>query len=247
MKSKLLRLNNWLPEIVAGVVALLALGVTGYQGTQADLPPSEAASWQIEANTGNPGVLPLETKVFGKSYGEWSAGWWKWLVSMPVDKHPLFETADCDRNQEGKVWFLGGTFTSVSPSPGVVAGKTDRRCTVLVGKALFFPLINTECSEAEGHGTTEVELRACARGFINHVILEDLSARIDGVEINNLPAYRAASPLFEWGSLPANNVTGRLPAGTKSKAVADGYYLLLARCLLVNIRLTLPAGRWFWG
>lgn len=228
MKSKFVKLSSWLPQIVAGLLVLLILGVTGNQMVQANSATTGEVSWPVYANSENPGVLPSNSKAFGKSYGEWSAQWWKWLFSMPVDKHPLFDTADCSQNQEGKVWFLGGTFITDETSPGVVVGKADRDCTVPTGKALFFPIMNAECSEAEGDGDTEENLRTCAKGLIDHVILEDLSATIDGVEINNLQAYQADSPLFNWGPLPKDNVIGTLPEGTKSKSVADGYYLLLA-------------------
>ncbi len=31
--------------------------------------------------------LPNE-KPFGLTYGEWSAEWWKWLLSSPIDSNP---------------------------------------------------------------------------------------------------------------------------------------------------------------
>src|SRR5437867_3706794 len=44
---------------------------------------------------GNPGVYPPTSPVFGRTYAEWSAAWWQWALSLPVDQHPLFDTADC--------------------------------------------------------------------------------------------------------------------------------------------------------
>jgi hypothetical protein len=180
-------------------------------------------------STSNPGILPPTSHPYGKSYGEWSAKHWQWEYSLPVDHHPLFDTADCSAAQSGPVWFLGGTFTTVSPSPGVVIGNATRDCTVPADKALFFPIIDAECATAEGNGTTEQELRDCAEGLIDHAV--NLSCEVDGVAVQNLAAFRVQSPLFTWGPLPENNLFQdpvTFPAGTTSPSVSDGYFLLLA-------------------
>lgn len=91
------------------------------------------------------------------------------------------------------------------------------------GTALFVPIISGECSEAEGDGTTEAELRACAIGLIDIVTVAE--ARLDGVAVQNARQYRAQSPLFTL-TLPEDNLFGD-PASS-SPAVADGYWLLLA-------------------
>jgi hypothetical protein len=94
------------------------------------------------------------------------------------------------------------------------------------GKALFFPILNVECSTVEPppfFGSNEAELRACAEGFLNDTA--GLACEIDGVSIQNLQAYRAGSPLFDF-TIPDNNILG-LAAGS-GQAVADGVYLMLA-------------------
>jgi len=177
----------------------------------------------------NPRILPPGSASHGHTYSEWSAQQWQWLYSLPVDAHPLFDTADCSAGQVGHVWFLGGTFTTVSPEPGVVIGTATRDCTVPVGTALFFPIIDAECATAEGNGTTDAELSACAKDIIDHAV--DLSCEIDGVAVQNLPAFRAQSPLFTWGPLPENNVFQdpvNFPAGTTSPSVSDGYFVMVA-------------------
>ncbi len=178
-----------------------------------------------QGNQGNPGVLPPQSHAYGMSYGEWSAKWWQWAFSLPVDNHPLFDTADCSTGQTGHVWFLGGTFTAVPGPGGTLIGSATRTCTVPAGTALFFPILNAECSTAEGNGTTEADLRSCAEFLVAHAV--SVSAEVDGRSIQNLGAYLKESPLFEYGPLPANNLLG-LPEGTTSNAVADGFYLMLA-------------------
>ena len=91
-------------------------------------------------NLGNPGILPPQSNPYGTTYGEWSAKWWQWAMAMPFDHSPLAETADCSEGQSGPVWFLGGSF---------VSAEAVRNCTVPAGKAIFFPVLNVECSTAE--------------------------------------------------------------------------------------------------
>lgn len=183
------------------------------------------------ASDPNFGIVPPNASYQHKTYGEWSAEFWQWLYRLPVERHPLFDWAECGQGQVGQVWFLGGTYTTNPEPDGSVLGKALRYCAVPDGKALFIPIINAECSEAEGNGTTDGALRSCATLIIDHA--QNLSAEVDGTAIPNLGDYRAQSPLFEF-TLPkkGTNVlqaTGvSVPPGTTSPAVSDGFYLLLS-------------------
>ncbi|MBI5301133.1 MAG: hypothetical protein HY868_03275 [Chloroflexi bacterium] len=106
----------------------------------------------------------------------------------------------------------------------MVIGNATRNCNVPLGKALFFPIIDAECSTAEGNGTTREELLVCAKFFMDEAT--NLSVEIDGVPVRNPGDYRVQSPLFTYGPLPANNALN-LPQGTISPAVSDGYFLML--------------------
>lgn len=199
-------------------------------------PPAEAqisgSRFLVRSSSANPnpGVLPPQSKPFGKSYGEWSAAFWQWVYSMPVDQHPLFDTADCSEGQSGKVWFLGGTYTIVpedpeDPDPTVVIGEAYRTCTVPNGKALFFPILNAECNDFEvDPEPTEEVLRACANNMADHI--QNLVVTIDGETIQRLDSYRVESPLFTFGPLPENNVLGA-PEGDTFDSVSDGFYIML--------------------
>ena len=79
----------------------------------------------------NPEVVPLNFNAFGNTYGEWSARWWRWALSIPADQNPLLDTtgANCSEGQGGQIWFLAGVF----------GGAATHSCTVSGGKALFFP------------------------------------------------------------------------------------------------------------
>ena len=174
----------------------------------------------------DPGVLPPQSSAFGKSLGAWSAAWWQWAFAIPTGQNPLLDDsgANCGVGQAGKVWFLGGTFAlTENPSTHDVVGTASRTCSIPNGTAVLIPIINAECSTIEGNGTTEAELRACARGFMDGVTV--LTADVDGRSVSNPRQYRATSPLFSF-TLPSDNLLGK-PAGT-SPSVSDGFYLLLA-------------------
>lgn len=179
----------------------------------------------------NPPIIPPNASAYGMTYGEWSAKWWVWAYSMPVDHHPLYETADCSAGQLGKVWFLGGTYTA-SSFPGGAEGSFNRTCTVPTGTALFFPIINSEAATLEGDGEGYEALLAKVTYYQNAAT--DLYATIDGVPIQNLQSYRVQSPLFQYGPLPPNNIPCNNGfglcedlTGKTSDFVADGVFLML--------------------
>ena len=174
-------------------------------------------------------VMPVVSHPVGRSYGEWSAMWWQWAYSLPVNRHPLFDTADCSEGQSGKVWFLGGAFQfDEAPNGDVVADK-DRECTVPKGTFLFVPIINAEAATLEGNGTTEQELRSAAEEFQNAA--QNMSMSIDGVPVADVNSFRVQSPLFIYGPLPDSNVLQffgfNAPAGAASLAAGDGVYVMV--------------------
>ncbi len=183
-----------------------------------------AVSYDAQAADGNPRVIPPEASYQGLTYGEWGAKWWQAAFSVPVvgGDHPLISGGAF--GGENGVLFLSG----VGGGGGVTVALT-----IPPGTALFFPVVNTECSVIEPdpfHGDDEVSLRACANGHIDNT--SGRFAVIDGVPVINLGAYRVESPLFEFGPLPENNLLQFFgvdaPAGATSLSVDVGVYLLLA-------------------
>jgi hypothetical protein len=169
------------------------------------------------------GVFKPNSNSYGNTYGEWSARWWQWVLSIPEATNPNLDPtgANCAEGQAGQVWFLAGTF----------GGPATRDCTVPAGRALFFPLLNTvfgaavgDC-EPTGLGPCIVnDLRAGAAGNVDNP--KTLEASVDGVQLKNLIDFRVQSPVFLL-TLPEDAVFG-LPSGTFTPQVSDGYWLMLA-------------------
>jgi hypothetical protein len=80
------------------------------------------------------------------------ARWWLWAESFPVEQNPIADDsgAACGLHQPEDVWFLAGTF----------GGTVNRRCTVPVGKPIFFPVLNQICTVSDGESSSEA-LRRC--------------------------------------------------------------------------------------
>jgi len=191
-------------------------------------------------NQGNPGVIPPQAKYGGMTYGEWSAAWWQWAFSMPVDHHPLFDLTgeDAANGQSGHVWFLGGLWWANDAPPPSTA--VTREIIIPSGKALFFPIVNSElnCVELAGteccppEGVPNVQcIRDLMASFIESLTNDNMYATIDRKPFTNVVAYRAISQEFSmW--LPENNALEAwgipFEFGEITPVVADGYFLMVA-------------------
>jgi hypothetical protein len=204
MKSKL---KSW-PSVLVMAGLIVGLSIVPQPG-------AFAADQQVD-------VFPPEENVFGLSYGDWSAAWWQYVLSIPADTNPIFDTTgnNCDIEQsESPVFFLVGAGTE----------PVTRTCTVPSGRALFFPIINVECSNVEPppfFGETAQELRECVAELVNGVGVETLQVVVDGKQVQNLEDFRVQSPLFDFILPPGDNFLG-LPDVTSGSAVSDGYWLML--------------------
>jgi hypothetical protein len=107
---------------------------------------------------------------------------------------------------------LGGTAAPFAP------GGVDS-CTVKPGTRIFVAASSFECSTFEGNGTTEPELRECARQsdvqVAPTVTLDGRSVTVAEVETRLLNIV-----------LPADNIFGQ-PAGTQGRSVGHGWVALL--------------------
>jgi hypothetical protein len=135
-----------------------------------------------------------------------TAQWWQSFLSLSGN-----QLDRCDIGTAGVV-FLAGT----------TGGSATRACTISSKQSILVPLVNVECSTAEGNGETPAELRKCARGFADQ--FTNLTLTIDGTPVSNLTKLRVGSPVFSF-TAASGNVFG-VPAGT-TRSVADGYWALI--------------------
>jgi hypothetical protein len=166
--------------------------------------------------------VPVAT--YGASYGEWSARWWQWLLSIPAKTNPNVG-GSCDQGQFDNVYFLPGTF----------GGSVTHSCNnIPEGKAVFFPLVNSVAFRPYGYETLN-DLRELAAQFVDTAKV--LSCKIDNnptVTFSTKPGTanynRVRSPAFtvkppSGGVLPP----GTLKApGNTDHLVSDGYWVLIS-------------------
>jgi len=172
-------------------------------------------AFNSRADNINPIVYSIDSKPYGVSYGEWTAKWEQWLISMPQSLNAATDSTgkNCAQNQNGPVWFLAGT----------AGGSAERTCTIPAGKAILFPITNSECSYAENPNIKPgSDLTACAKQDTNRAT--NLQATVDGHSLQQLDKYRLTSPPFNVTFAP-NNLFGA-PNGP-TQGVADGFWVFL--------------------
>jgi hypothetical protein len=213
---------------------LSGLGANLLKKHDDDLLAAQAAN----ADDHNPGVAPVQSNPYGASYGEWSARWWQYALSVDADHSPFFDTtgANFAVGQSGKVWYLSGVieFTSAGqPLPPGTLNQVTRDVTLPSGTSLFMPVLNVEEDNLVPGGPNTTysvdQLRTFAAEAMSTA--ENMQCQVDGRPINDLLHYDVTSPVFSY-HLPANNIdtvlTGvNVPAQTVSPAVGEGVYLML--------------------
>jgi hypothetical protein len=171
----------------------------------------------------------LQSKVFGRTYGEWATQWVAWSEAGPVGANAITDpTGDsCAANQPpGPVWFLAGTY----------GGAVERSCNVPAGRALFYPIVETpwiDCPGTSDEALSDQEVRDILNSLFAGPL--EISSTLNGTQITTLQAMivRAQTPAFT-SVLPDSNVldaAGTCPTalggGTTGRRIGDGYWVML--------------------
>jgi hypothetical protein len=182
----------------------------------------------------NHGVIPPHDDTYGKSYEEWSVAWYRWEFSLPATNHPVLDEtgADCDRGQQGKVWFVAGLYS--------FTGQTEatRDCAIPDDKAVIFSILNfswdnvpEDYPTSSTLGLTKQELTALCKASVRKP--HTLAITLDGRKLLKLEDYAIKPTLFTY-TMNADslyNAVYGVPFSGESPspgAVECGYYLMLA-------------------
>lgn len=146
------------------------------------------------ASAGKDGSRAGQAKAFGKTYGEWGAAWWQYLLGIPADIHPGLQpdgVVDCMINQSGPVWFI--------PSP--CCEVTHFECAI-PQRALFFPLIDRLVFAGGPFFPPDWTVED-KRKVVEDSMLEmcNVTATLDGVNANRtVPTALVQTPTFPYQS-----------------------------------------------
>ena len=166
-------------------------------------------------NKSEVGTFPPHSRPYGLGYADWSIRWWQRLYSITRENNPAIDDSgkNCSQMQHGPVWFLAGT---------VESSTVVRVCSIPIGKATLFPIINSERSTAELQGATDLQLSECVVNDIDQTT--NLDATIDGFRIQDFNRYRILTPPFNV-AICENNFLGQKPGS--ARMVSDGFWILL--------------------
>jgi len=176
-------------------------------------------------------LVPAQAASAANDYGNLTAQWWQWVYAQEAvdvggtNTNPLLDStgAYATVGQENgigpgdKFFFLTGTF----------GGDATRTVTVPHGKALFFPIFNSEVDNAVAPPTNYgvPKLKALAKAQIDAATKLDATFNGKTVKI-----FRSTSPTFSYTVPDENSIyaffglTGPQFEGRVKPAVADGYW-----------------------
>jgi hypothetical protein len=161
-------------------------------------------------------IYNRDERPFGKSWQEWTAGWWRWFLSISRDQHPTYDnghTIMVDSNQDPNVFFLAGT----------TGGKLRDRVVLPPDRAVLLPVINFTTSYSEEPALrTEAEMIKLAKSNIDDIVKKE--AIIDGTKLFISEKDRIRTAPFDF-TFPKNNIYG-VKEGP-SRGVGDGYWIFL--------------------
>jgi len=209
------------PALLA-LVLTITIGIAGFSYLNA-----QAEGGRPQADKSHTGIIPINARYGGFTYGEWMAKMNQWALSIPAADNPTIpgNEAKIATAQPEHVWFL---------MEWILSPTTEVHYTVPAGRALFVPLFVQEvddflCIDPPGTSTVD-QLREAAKGVVDGIT--ELRDEIDGVPVRDVTEYRTTSPVF-FSTLPDHNLVQDLfgcanGAGTYGPMVADGYALLLA-------------------
>jgi hypothetical protein len=156
-------------------------------------------------------------------HAQLAAAWWQWVLEEPSQTNPLLDTtgAACANGQpRALVWYLAGTLDSEPVS---------RSCTVPVGRALFFPMVNLFYG-AFLNDPPETRTIEYARDQVACVAGSTGTVTVDGRPLTGRWIVHERSRVFRV-QLPEDNIFGLTPDVATdlvlSPSVDEGFYVLL--------------------
>jgi hypothetical protein len=154
-------------------------------------------------------------RPYGRSYGAWTASWWRWAYSVARNFNPVLDPDGHNAaiNQNEPVWFLAGTFGENK--------KPVRNCTVPTNSAILFPVINYEMNLLERPDFSSKELVHHVKADQDDIINLEAIVDHDRVPVHRIRSEPLVFPLFINPDILDEMIGGY------TQATADGYWVFL--------------------
>jgi hypothetical protein len=250
---------NLLPKsllVVAVAAVLITVTLAGSSTFVKSLNAYAIPFSNLKASSAGSAVFPQSNSVLA-GLGD---RWWNYAFSIDTSNpnviNPFTDAtgASCSGNnlvglQPDNILFLFGTAGEITTTKGTGGHTGDvRTCSIPIprGTSIFLPVLNTECSVAEGNGFTEQDLRNACTTITNHAVLSSLEAIVDGKQLLSSfgqvqQSHAVTGPGGFQLTIVPNNPFGvtkvitdpNLPARPLQQpittlSVADGFWVLLS-------------------
>jgi hypothetical protein len=163
-----------------------------------------------------------ESSHAGLTYGQWTAEWWKWALSIPSIRNPVVDQSGeyAAESQPNDAWFLAGVFHIAEDNK-----KKEfplRHCTIPSGLPILIPILNCAADPIHyPHLEKDEEL-------INHVANQAQMVEKKECSVNEQPVHieRVSSEPRVFG-LYVHPDFDEFHKGGSTRAAADGYWVFL--------------------
>jgi hypothetical protein len=216
------------PAVRRSLMAALLLGSLGGCGVAGD-PGAVQSALVAGERVQDPDarLYPKGSHPFGASLESWSERWWSWAYSMPAASNPNTDvTVDCDRGQDGPVFFLPELFGGQNVTRSCTVSRHKAIAVSIVSLLNDYPCPDPTFQPAPGQTLFDFLSKGAAQAQAADV--QSVSASIDGVEMKDAAAHHVASDdLFYFTADTSLQSIDGCITGTRQPAVADSYFYML--------------------
>ena len=163
-----------------------------------------------------------DSSIAGLTYGQWTAQWWKWALSIPSIMNPVVDQTGINaaESQPKHVWFLAGIFYIDEENKKKKIPL--RQCTIPSGMPILIPIVNCAADPIHYPHLEKDE------DIINYVskqveMVENKECYVNDESIHT-ERVRSEPKIFELYVHPDFD---KFHKGGNTRASADGYWVFL--------------------
>jgi hypothetical protein len=157
---------------------------------------------------------------YGKSYGEWTVEWWRWILGIPKRVSPVVDVSGeyTAMNQQNRdVYFLAGKLAEERDD------LPERYCKISAYKSILVPVINSESSMLENPELrNDDDIVQHVKNDQNTIVKKQFY--LDGKVIRP-ERISSDPPVFDVYMVDDSLFT--VGPGRMTRASADGYWIFL--------------------